>query len=114
MHLPLVPACSSGLVNLDLSFPGNCNCGIYFAYTLVASSNMEKPQKHIMASFILDSRLYHALSNKFSRAFLSRLSRDYPSFFHAQRLESDAETAVGYEAAWVGVAQQIRRNKGIQ
>ncbi len=75
---------------------------------------MEKPQKHTMISLIFDTRLYQALSAKMSSAFLSRLSGNYPSPFYAHGRESDEETAVGYEAAWVGVAQQIRRNKGIQ
>ncbi len=74
---------------------------------------MEKTQKHTIISSFFSSRLYQALSAKMSSAFSHRLSGDYPSLFHARRLDSDSEAMVGYEAAWVGVAQQIRRNKGI-
>lgn len=66
-----------------------------------------------MTSLIFGTKLYQALSAKMSSAFSARLSGNYPSFLYTQRREMDEETAVGYEAAWVGVAQQIRRNKGI-
>jgi hypothetical protein len=73
---------------------------------------MDEHKKLIMASLLLDSRLYQALPLKARVSFLSKLSASYPSLFHYQRDEGDEETIVGYEAAWAGVGKRFKCNDG--
>ena len=67
---------------------------------------MDIPKTQIVASLLLDSRIYQALPIKARVSFLSKLSAIYPSFFQIQGYDGDEETAVGYEAAWAGIAKQ--------
>jgi len=74
---------------------------------------MEKQEKHMTTSLFFDSRLYRSLRNKISDVFLSRFSANYPCFYNVGRNESNEETTVGYEAAWVGAARQVTKNNRI-
>jgi len=87
--------------------------GMRFAYTIVWSADMEKQERHMMASLFFDSQLYRSLRARISDAFLSRFSANYPSWSNVGRHESNDETMVGYEAAWVGAARQITKNNRI-
>jgi hypothetical protein len=69
---------------------------------------MDKPKKHIMASLLLDSRLYQALPKKARTSFLHKLSVSYPSLFHYQEDEREVGIVVGYEAAWAGDRKQSK------
>ncbi len=75
---------------------------------------MEKQDKHMTASIFFDSRLHQSWWTKLSDVFLSRLSANYPSFYDAKQRKSDEEMTVGYEAAWVGIAQQVTKNNRMQ
>ena len=87
--------------------------GMRFAYTIVWSADMEKHEKHMTTSLLFDSQLYQSLRTKISDVFLSRFSANYPSLYTTGRHESNDETMVGYEAAWVGAARQITKNNRI-
>ncbi len=69
---------------------------------------MDKHRKEMIASLLLDSRLYQALPAKARVAFLSKLSASYPSLFLYKGDEGNEETVVGYEAAWAGVGKQFK------
>jgi hypothetical protein len=69
---------------------------------------MDLHKKQILASLLLDSRLYMALSVKARRSFLSRLSDSYPTLFHAQVRDMSDDEMIGYEASWTGVDQRLR------
>jgi hypothetical protein len=69
---------------------------------------MDKHKKQMIASLLLDSRLYQALPAKARVAFLSKLSASYPSLFLYKWDEADEETVVGYEAAWAGACKKFR------
>lgn len=69
---------------------------------------MDKHKKIIMASLLLDSRLYQALPPKARVLFLSKLSASYPSLFHYKPEEGDEDTVVGYEAAWAGAGKLLK------
>ncbi|HTP04942.1 MAG TPA: hypothetical protein VMM54_07290 [Nitrospirota bacterium] len=69
---------------------------------------MDKHKKEIIASLLLDSRLYQALPEKVRVAFLSKLSASYPSLFLYKWDEGNEETVIGYEAAWAGVGKQFK------
>ncbi|HUI67318.1 MAG TPA: hypothetical protein VL087_03830 [Nitrospirota bacterium] len=69
---------------------------------------MDKLKKQIIASLLLDSRLYQALPEKVRVAFLSKLSNSYPSLFLYKWDEGNEETVLGYEAAWAGAAKQFK------
>ena len=69
---------------------------------------MDKHRKEMIASLLLDSRLYQALPAKVRVAFLSKLSTSYPSLFLYKGDEGNEETMVGYEAAWAGGGKQFK------
>jgi hypothetical protein len=69
---------------------------------------MDKHKKQMIASLLLDTRLYQALPAKARAVFLSKLSASYPSLFLFKWDEGDEETMVGYEAAWAGVSKQSK------
>ncbi len=71
---------------------------------------MEKQEKHIMASLLLDFGLYQSLRKRISNAFLTRLSADYLPFYNDSGHELNEEETVGYEAAWVAVARKVTKN----
>jgi hypothetical protein len=68
---------------------------------------MNEQKKQIIASLLLDSRLYQALPAKARAAFLYKLSASYPSLFLYKLDEGDEETVVGYEAAWAEPGKQF-------
>ena len=68
---------------------------------------MDVQKKQIIASLLLDSRLYQALPTKVRDAFLYKLSVSYPSLFLYKLSEGDEESMVGYEAAWAGHSKQF-------
>ncbi len=74
---------------------------------------MEKQEKHMTTSLLFDSRLYQSLRARISDVFLSKFSANYPSLYNIGRRESNDETTVGYEAAWVGAARQITKKNRI-
>ena len=69
---------------------------------------MDKHKKEMIASILLDSRLYQALPAKARIVFLSKLSASYPSLFLYEKDDGNEETVVGYEAAWAGVGKQFK------
>jgi hypothetical protein len=69
---------------------------------------MDKHKKEVIASLLLDSRLYQALPAKVRVAFLSKLSSSYPSLFLYKGDDGNEETMVGYEAAWAGAGKQFK------
>ncbi len=71
---------------------------------------MEEKEKHMINSLLLGSQSGQSLLGKIGDVFLSRLSANYPSFYNAGKQNPDDEMTVGYEAAWVGVAQQVTKN----
>jgi hypothetical protein len=73
---------------------------------------MNKSDKNMTSSLRCESRLYRALSASVRKGFFRRLSENYPSIFCSRRREFDEDTVLGYEASWVGIARQIRQNKG--
>ncbi len=75
---------------------------------------MEKQTKHMAAPVLFNSKAYQSWWTKIGDVFLSRFSANYPSFYSANRRKSDEETALGYEAAWVGIARQVTKDSRIQ
>ncbi len=71
-------------------------------------NNMDEYKKHMIASLLLDTRLYQALPAKARAEFLYKLSASYPSLFLFKWDEGDEETVVGYEAAWAGANKQLK------
>ena len=69
---------------------------------------MDDHKKQMIASLLLDTRLYQALPAKVRAAFLSKLSASYPSLFLFKWDEGNGETVVGYEAAWAGASKQSK------
>jgi hypothetical protein len=69
---------------------------------------MDKHKKQLVASLLLDTRLYQALPAKARAVFLSKLSASYPSLFLYKRDEGDEETMLGYEAAWARAGKKSK------
>ncbi len=69
---------------------------------------MDEHKKQMIASLLLDTRLYQALPAKARTVFLSKLSASYPSLFLFKWDEGDEETVVGYESAWAGACKQFK------
>lgn len=69
---------------------------------------MEEYKKQMLASLLLDSRLYQALPAKARAVYLSKLSASYPSLFLYKWDEGDGEAVVGYEAAWAEAGKKFK------
>ncbi len=75
---------------------------------------MEKHGKHTATPVLFSTQAYLSWWTKIGDVFLSRFSANYPSFYNANRKKADEETALGYEAAWVGIARQVTKDSRIQ
>jgi hypothetical protein len=64
---------------------------------------MDEQRNHIIASFLVGSTRYLRMPGKVRDIFFTGLSRYYPSFFHDSLHGNDDDTAIGYEAGWVGI-----------
>ncbi len=74
---------------------------------------MEKQDKHMAASLLINSQIHQSWWTRLGDVFLSRLSANYPAFYNAGQNKSDEEMTVGYEAAWVGIAREVTKNSRI-
>lgn len=69
---------------------------------------MDQLKKQMIASLLLDTRLYQALPAKARAVFLTKLSTSYPSLFLFKCDKGDEESVIGYESAWAGTSKQFK------